>query len=347
MNRIQPRLLVSFVAAIFIIFENNLLVVSRFFMLDIFLLFFGFASILLYLKCKENFTWKLWSLTAVFAFSAFLIKWTAASFIGVILLFEFISFIKGQNRKSFRKRVLVFCSVGFAFYYLVFAVHFQLLPHSGQGDDFMTPSFQRGLEGSKYYTNNNYESLNTFGKFVELNFMLWRYHKTMHQSHPYSSTALEWLWMKRPIYYWEDGAQVNKSRIYLIGNPFLWWFGSLAIFFLLGKDIMFFKSKWQKLIGKDVRQIETSVFILILFIANFLPFFLIDRVMFIYHYNAALVVSLMGLSYVVVEGFKKKYLIGIFCFSAILIFLFFAPLSYGLPLSQSAYQMRLWFPTWL
>lgn len=347
MNRIQPNLLVSFLAGIFLIFENNLLVVSRFFMLDIFLLFFGFAAILLYFKCREKFTWKAWFFTAILATCAFLIKWTAASFIGVILLIELIDFMRGQNRKTFKKRILVFCASGFAFYYLVFAVHFALLPRSGPGDDFMTPNFQQDLEGSKFYNSSNYQSLNTLGKFIELNTMLWRYHQTMHQTHPYSSSAVEWLWMKRPIYYWEDGAPDAKARIYLIGNPFLWWAGSFAIFFLLSNEIIYAKRKWKDLFVKKVERIEASTVILILFLANYLPFFLIDRVMFIYHYNVALVVSLMALSYVVVEGLQNKYLLGLFCFFVILSFLFFAPLSYGLSLSQSAYEMRIWFPTWL
>jgi dolichyl-phosphate-mannose-protein mannosyltransferase len=268
MSRIQSNLLVAFLAGIFIIFENNLLVVSRFFMLDIFLLFFGFTAILLYLKCKEKFTWKLWCLTAVMAVCAFLIKWTAASFMGLILLFEFFDYFKGKNRQGFKQRILVFCTVAFAFYYLIFAVHFEMLPRTGPGDDFMTPNFQRDLEGSKFSNNNNFDSLNTFGKFVELNFMLWRYHKTMHQSHPYSSTAVEWLWMKRPIYYWEDGAPVNKARIYLLGNPLLWWAGSVAIFFLLSNEIINAKAKWKNYFTNKAAKLDASIIILIIFLAN-------------------------------------------------------------------------------
>jgi dolichyl-phosphate-mannose--protein O-mannosyl transferase len=55
----------------------------------------------------------------------------------------------------------------------------------------------------------------------------------------------------------------------------------------------------------------------------------------------------MALSYVLVEVFRNKYLLALTCFTAIISFLFFAPLSYGLSLSEAAYQMRLWFPTWL
>jgi dolichyl-phosphate-mannose-protein mannosyltransferase len=347
LNRLQSNSLVSFVAGLFVIFENNLLVTSRFFMLDIFLLFFGFAAVLLYLKCREKFTWKLWVLTAIIAVSAFLIKWTAASFLAFIVMFELLDFIKGQNRRSFKKRLIVFCGVAFAFYFLIFAIHFELLPNTGQGDDFMSPQFQKELVGSKFYNNSNYESLNTIGKFIELNYMLWRYHQTMHQNHPYSSSAIEWLWMKRPIYYWEDGAPENKARIYLLGNPFLWWAGSVAIFFLLSSELIDIKSKWQKLIMKNSEKIEPSTFILILFAANYLPFFLISRVMFIYHYNVALVVSLMALAFVSVEVFRNKYLLGLTCFLGIGMFLFFAPLSYGLSLSSAGYQLRLWFPTWL
>lgn len=349
MNRIQNSQWISFCAAFFIIFENNLLVVSRFFMLDIFLLFFGFLALLLYLMVREKFSWKFWCATSLAATSAFLIKWTGASFIAIILFLELLYYIKKVDRPLFVKKLAVFFSLGFVFYYLNFSLHFALLPKSGQGDDFMTPQFQRDLEGSKFYQHPKLESLSDWDKFLELNIMLWRYHQTMHQSHPYSSTAFEWLWMKRPIYYWENGANENKARIYLLGNPLLWWAGSVAILFLLSNEIHTCKNKWKEFFNtkEKSRKLDTDTFILILFLANFVPFFLIDRVMFIYHYNVALVVSLMALSHTLFANFKNKYVAVGVCLASVGMFLFFAPISYGLALSPEEYQLRLWFPSWL
>jgi dolichyl-phosphate-mannose-protein mannosyltransferase len=349
MNRIQSSQRISFCAAFFVIFENNLLVVSRFFMLDIFLLFFGFLSLFFYLKTREKFSWRYWVGTSLAATSALLIKWTGASFIAIILFFEMIYYFRKIDRQLFFKKLAIFFSVGFAFYYINFAIHFSLLPNSGQGNDFMSPRFQRELEGTKFYQHPQIESLSDWEKFIELNLMLWRYHQSMHQNHPYSSTAFEWLWMKRPIYYWENGDNDNKARIYLLGNPFLWWAGSIAILFLLSNEIHTLKSKWLAFFNPKNKNpnLDTDTFILILFLANFLPFFMIDRVMFIYHYNVALVVSLMGLSHVFLSNIKNKYFAFGICIIGFLMFLFFAPLSYGLPLSNEGYQLRLWFPSWL
>ncbi|MBI4128999.1 MAG: dolichyl-phosphate-mannose--protein O-mannosyl transferase, partial [Parcubacteria group bacterium] len=42
----------------------------------------------------------------------------------------------------------------------------------------------------------------------------------------------------------------------------------------------------------------------------------------------------------------RRRIYGWVIFLVLIAFVFFSPLSYGIPLSQSSYQMRQWLPSW-
>jgi dolichyl-phosphate-mannose-protein mannosyltransferase len=103
------------------------------------------------------------------------------------------------------------------------------------------------------------------------------------------------------------------------------------------------------------------MFLLVGYLANFLPFSRIIRVMFLYHYFFALIYSLAAA--VILLGIlgdytadhpqfwkfsrpRKQYLyLGVLGL-AIISFLYFAPLSYGLPLTEPELQARDWLSSW-
>ena len=171
--------------------------------------------------------------------------------------------------------------------------------------------------------------------------MMWAYHQTMNQPHPYSSGWLTWPWMKRPIYFWISSEGADSSRIYFFGNPILWWCSFVSILFLL---VNFIVPDWQK--KKSIPLPLSHRIILLGFIANFLPFLFIGRLTFIYHYIPALVFSVMSLAVLLNElKWNRKYL-WIFGLCVLISFCFFAPITYGWPLSQTAYQWRVWTSSW-
>ncbi len=409
LDTIQPYKLVAFLGAFLVIFENSGIVVSRFFMFDIFLLFFMFGSLALFFKLKLSSAekiydynrkeWLQWVGVSILATATFSIKWTGFSILGFLVLYEWIESYKKSNWFFFCKKIVVLILVSFSFYYLQFMIHFQMLPKGGMGNDFMTPQFQRSLKGSRFENYSQFEELSTVQKFLELNHMMSAYHKTMNQTHPYASTAIDWLTLKRPIYYWEKGPLENKARIYSLGNPLTWWLGAISILIIIQKVflnskknlLLFLNSaenyKSHKLIVNDKKNgvksknlykdkknynskksepailgdsslilNKESIFnpdfiILILFCANFVPFFFIGRVMFIYHYMPALTFSLMSLA-ILFGGFLDKlrlnWLYLFFFFILVVgVFLFFSPLTYGFPLTAESYKLRIWIQSWI
>ena len=204
----------------------------------------------------------------------------------------------------------------------------------------MTPTFQSSLEGSNYTTDPTLKPLNVFQKFIELNKEMYTANATLTATHPYSSKWYTWPFMVRPIYYWNHPSTdtPTESKIYLLGNPLIWWGSTVAILYLLISLIPFRASL-------RTRQL-TSLLLLGGYFINYLPFIGIGRVMFLYHYLSALIFAILSLAYLIdQQSNRKKILITLLVISA-LSFLYFSPLSYGLPLEAGSFQNRLWLTTW-
>jgi dolichyl-phosphate-mannose-protein mannosyltransferase len=334
---------VAVVAATFVIFENSLLVISRTFVFDIFLLSFGFASLAAAVWAQRSQSRGLWFCSWVLGTAAFSIKWTGFSFLGILSLWELQRAFRDKAMGNSLRRLLVGWSVFFCFYLLVFAVHFAWTPRAGIGKDFMSAEFQSGLIGSPFYGRTDLERPGLLAQFGELNKLMWSYQQTMKQKHPYSSAWYSWPVMYRPIYFWGNTQGALKERIYLLGNPLLWWVSALAVLYFAARKWRL----WRQWLTDSIDSPAGREFnLLILFSANYLPFVLIGRVMFIYHYLVALVVALMVLA-LNLESYRGRRWVPAFIVLVLMFFWFFAPLSYALPLSDREYQWRLWFSNWL
>ncbi len=333
------RLRFSHVAALlagtFIALDNALLTQSRFILLDSFLLLFGFSALWLYFRWRDGGHPLLLPLAGLLGGMAMSIKWTGITFLGLILILEVIRLWHRRHTdlaRSIAGPAIACIIVPFAIYYAAFALHFALLQKSGPGDAFMTIEFQHGLEGNALAGNSTIKSLSGPDKFIQLNQEMYRSNQRLTATHPYGSTWYSWPLMGRPIFYWVNG----MSRIYLIGNPIVWWASTLAVVILLSSTF-----------ASGIRNIKPlKILLLGAWLMNMLPFIGITRVMFLYHYFTALIWAVLMLAYVV-DTWKKPtrsaLVLGVL---ALVAFVFFAPLTYGLSLSEKAYHQRLWFRSW-
>lgn len=352
----------SFLAGLFVILENSLLVQSRFMLLDSFLLLFGFSALLFYFAAVQTRSRKtffgLMALSAVAAALAFSVKWTGFAFLGLIFLLEFWDVAQkirdAERWRAAVSKIFFYCLIGFAIYFMIFAVHFALLPRSGSGDAFMTPEFQKTLEDSQYADDPSVAPRGTFGKFLELNGEMYEANRTLSEKHQYSSLWYSWPLMVRPIYYWTDSPATTsaaappvissaQSKIYLLGNPFIYWLSTAAMLLVVIDLCARLGPRGSR---KDY---FLPAFLVAGYLANWLPFIFIGRVMFIYHYFSALVFAIMALAYVIgkIEVPKVRTAVGIVLLIVFASsFIFWAPLSYGLPLSERQQDLRFWMPSW-
>ena len=336
----------AFFAGLTLVFENALIVQSHNILMDSFLIFFGFLGLWFFLKAREKNYNNLFLILMSFALTfSFSIKWTGLSFWGLAGLISLYDLFKNSlaNNKFQSKRFWVFFKNLFTnketlkiissiliyfivlpliIYFLIFVVHFSLLPNEGDGNAFMSEEF-----------NNN--ELNIFEKFLELNAKMYVSNSTITASHPYGSPFYTWPLMLKPVYYWVDSNSETPSRIYLLGNPIIWY---SALIGLIG-SLMLNKLTEQEKFQRNI--------LLIGYFANFLPFWEVSRVLFLYHYFTAFIFSVCLLWFNFSHLNIKNRVILAFFVLIIAGFVFFAPLTYGLPLNPSQYNLRVWLKTWI
>ncbi len=320
----------AFATGILIIFENALVTQSRYILLDAFLLLFGFTALLFYFRYRNGKSWKNLIGVGIGAGLAISIKWTGLTFLALPILLELYDFIKTRNIiPDLSKKIGTLLLTPLLLYMAVFAIHFSLLYKTGPGDAFMTSGFQSTLEGSNAVFEGNPPSF--IDKFIELNAEMYRSNQRLTADHPYGSTWYTWPFMTRPIYYWVEAS----ARIYLLGNPITWWLSTLAVI------VMFSLIIFDRISIK-----KTGVILLIGYMINLLPFIGIDRVMFLYHYLTALVFAILLLTHLIDQEKRNYRYFAPLMIVSIATFILFAPLSYGLTLSENDYAWRLWLNTW-
>jgi len=348
-RRLRFSQLGATLAGLFVIFENSILTQSRFILLDSFLLLFGFAGLLFYLIGRDRGKIGWFILSALSLGLAISVKWTGGSFLLLVGLIELFYLLKTRPHFGrWLRQIILFGAIPFIVYSGTFAIHFALLPNSGPGDAFMGPAFQKTLKGSLYERDQTIDPINFWHKFTELNIQMFQANQNLTAEHPYSSTWETWPFMGRTIFYWlgspdvpdsQNLEKVRQPRIYLVGNPIIYWASTLGIILLLG--LSFLRSK---IYFKNPR---ATWIIISGFLINFIPFLFIGRVMFLYHYMSALIFTILALVYILDCLEKNRKVVFASCIIvAIAFFSFFAPLSYGTPLSSEQFRQRIWLPSW-
>ncbi len=306
----------AFLAGALVALDNAILVQSRLILLDPFLLLFGFSALVCYLRWSSGGKKWLLPLAGLLGGMAMSIKWTGATFLALIVILE-LNRAWHSNIRANIGRVAALILLPLVFYFSVFAIHFSLLTKPGPGDAFMSSQFR---------------SESTIVKTVELNVEMYRSNQRLSATHPYGSLWFSWPFMERPIFYWVQG----NARIYLLGNPIVWWLSTAAVLVIL---INFLISGIRSM-PRESRIMAGAWFM------NLLPFIGITRVMFLYHYFIALIWAILMLAFLVDRSKHVKKTALAISVVALAIFVFFAPLSYGLPLSNAAYNARTWFTSW-
>ncbi len=167
---------------------------------------------------------------------------------------------------------------------------------------------------------------------------MFSYHQGVNATHPYSSRWYQWMLDIRPIlFYYKGLGNGERSSFGSWLNPLLCWAGLLSLFVLL----------YMALARRD----RKAAFLLWGYLAQLLPWVLVGRVTFEYHYfpcSVFLVLSL-GYSFSLMRDNEKnwKWRVFGFCGLSALLFLVFYPAISGAAVNASAATKYMkWLPTW-
>lgn len=331
-----------------VLLDSALMAESRFILNDVPLLFFGSAGWWCLLRWRATRSRLALAGAALLLGLAVGVKWTGVCFIGPALL----ALLADRAGPSLRQRlvaVAVMAMGALAVQAAGFEIHLSLLTRSGPGDAFMSPAFQKRLQGSAVAGDAGVTALNDVQAIVELNQTMARYASKV-AGHPYASPWYSWPVGWRGIYFWTDDAarkqpgSTEQARIYMLPNLLVWWLGTFAIVRLLVLLL-------PRLLAAGLRRPHAPIggpelLIAACWLCCLAPFAAIDRPMFMYHYFPALLCSLLAgaVQASAIERPTRIAVVLVAGFAAM--FVWMSPLVYGEPLTQSQYGLRMFMKSW-
>ncbi len=187
----------------------------------------------------------------------------------------------------------------------------------------------------------------TFADLVTYQVQAFDYHKNLVATHPYGSPPWSWPFLSRPVLYYAEyvglgndvfTGQALIARISNLGNPWIWWtslpcVASLPYFIVRHRSF-------------------PAAVILLGFISQYLPWFPITRVLFMYHMFGGLIFMVLALAFVLVwfadrlPRPRRELLVAAHLAVAVLFFGYFYPTWTALPISTSAYLEGSGTPPW-
>lgn len=244
-------------------------------------------------------------------------KWTGAyAGVGLAILFFITLYLRWKKDKSLSYviKTLVFC--------LVFFV--------------AVPAVIYTLSYLPFVDNQNTGLLARMLKNQETMF---NYHTGIEATHPYSSWWYQWPIMYRPIWYYSGTVtETVKEGISAFGNPLVWWTGIPAFFYLLYRMIR--------------KRDKKAGFLVVAYLAQYLPWIFVRRITFIYHYFPSVPFVTLMIGYCMFLLWKKrpeiKRGICIYTGLAVGLFVMFYPVLSGFPISTWYVDHFLrWFGSWV
>ena len=312
----------ALIACILLASDGLFLVQSRLAMNDIFYLFFTlFASYFYFLYLRQK-NLILLFISALILSLALLTKWSALWLILFFFILEFVKIIRNKSWQKMPFLLFSFVLTPIVIYLVAFVPYF----FSGK----------------------------SIKDFIQLQQQIVNFQFNWASPHPYQSKPLTWMFNWRPVWYFADFSQLNWRRdIYAQGNPIIFLY---FLFLPVSLWIYLRNLKNRRLMKKHQQMIFQAPYYLLIaiFCFSFLPWQLINRPLFFYHFLPALPYLILLITwpvYFYTLNFKslnkKRALIFNFLFWPILVALIFYPHWVALPVPESAAASLYFFlPSW-
>jgi dolichyl-phosphate-mannose--protein O-mannosyl transferase len=175
-----------------------------------------------------------------------------------------------------------------------------------------------------------------FGAWIELQKQICQYHMRLEATHTYQSSWWQWPLALRPVWYWLGPSDAGVARIYGSHNPILVWMYLPAVLWLVARSFR----------GRPA----LACVLAIGFFGQWLPWALVPRIAFAYHFLPAVPWGALSLGALVAwtwrRGLAGRSVASIYVGLVVAAFVFFYPIWTGLPLTERAFEWRMWFPSW-
>jgi dolichyl-phosphate-mannose-protein mannosyltransferase len=162
--------------------------------------------------------------------------------------------------------------------------------------------------------------------------------------HPYLAQAWKWILLWRPILYYTASPSAGvRQVIYANGNPAIFW-GAIAA-------IPYTALIWWR--ARDWR----AGFIVVAVLFLYVPWLFVSRPQFFFYATPitpflvlACVYAIRSLSEIRIPGATARPYVPVavaFVVVSVGLFIFFWPVMTGAPITDAAFKLRTWFPSWV
>jgi len=186
--------------------------------------------------------------------------------------------------------------------------------------------------------NDGVEGRGLITKMLEAQKLMFNYHTNITSTHPYSSEWYQWPVMYKPVLFvYEPITDSLRRVIVLLGNPAIWWLGIPASLYMVYLWID--------------RKDRKAAFLMIGYLAQYLPWILVSRYVFIYHYFASVpfitVMCIYALTDIGKRFPKFRKAVYVYVAVAVLLFILFLPILNGSEVSVDYITHFVkWSPGW-
>jgi len=339
--------LVSLLVAFILVLDGILLVESRFGLNNIYIIFFGLLGLYFFTKAhhSERKTLYFMLASAICLGMTYSVKWNGLALstpVWALLIIVFVVNLRqkilasgrlgGTNTLNMPSPLcryhpldtsLIFLFAGLVIYCLLW------LPHISQNPQYGLVEMQKQILG--YHSGD-----------------------IAPDSHPYCSAWSSWPLLQRPMSYYFTSNEIDGVKYYtdvhLLGNPPLVWLGFISVFIMLPFYIKNLYRAWVNAVIPSELMFQTVV--VVGFFANWLPWMLVSRCIFLYHYVPALIFSLFGVAWVVLKLFsfsniRWRVAAILLLLMFIISFIYFIPIYIGMSVPTSGFYGRMWFHSWI
>lgn len=198
-------------------------------------------------------------------------------------------------------------------------------------------------------------NLTTFARIWDAQVLMFDYHKNLVAEHYFASPWYEWPLIVKPMWYYNadfKGAGMASS-ILSFGNPAVWWTGLAGILFVLCYSVYRNALPALRVLpGREDEDDRAMPVIAVGFLSAYLPWVLVSRLTFIYHYFASvpwiIIATALGLKYLARHHRRLAYaLAAVLSIAAIALFIGFYPLVSGVEVPRAWCDAMNWFKGWM
>ena len=315
----------AFVAAFLPAVDNAFVTESRLILTDgILHCFTAFAIFsIAFANSRNNYTVSI-ALVAISCACASSVKFTALGIYFPVALVFLLNY-------KFIYSLLAGAIILLTFFFIVivsFMIHLLLLKYPSNDCTYHSNRFCNKL--------TNLTVTSSYRAVLELIPVMLETNLALNKTHHWSSQWYQWPFMAgRATYMYLDPNDQN-AQIWCIGTPTVWF---MALCGMITYIVLFCYRK---------PLCARHFWLLAGYFASYMPFILIRRVIFNYHYLIPLMFSILMGCVACQELFGSSWPAAIFiCTLNFLIFLHFAPLTYAQPIEYSQFVRRMWFNCWM